>query len=102
MPHGEAVKVETCTTLTGLLGTYTWTVREVKDADIIFGYNLFMELVVGICIGIVIVIVLITRRWRKARNAQQQDHTTKKYGSSAKKMGEELITAILPTINNDV
>jgi hypothetical protein len=31
VPHGKAVKVETCTTLTGLLGTYNGAVREVKN-----------------------------------------------------------------------
>lgn len=30
MPHGKAVKVETCTTLVVLLGTYTGRLREVK------------------------------------------------------------------------
>lgn len=31
MPHGKAVKVETCTTLRALLGMYNEAVREVKS-----------------------------------------------------------------------
>ena len=42
MPHGKAVKVETCTTLTALLGTYNEGVREVKSPyEYIFATNHF-------------------------------------------------------------
>lgn len=83
-----------------LLDPYNETLREVRRLlTILFRYNQTMEFAIGIGIGVVIALIAGKRKKRNSQTDSSPDANAERL--RRQKVDEELITVILPTINND-